>query len=431
MSENEDVSQLAELKSFFYHPREDVRAEALRVLSQFTTQAAHREEILKLDIVRDLLPRISDKAIIAEKALTCLVNLSETQALRHKINSLGAVEICMSELKARRKKDILVSKYIVMLLANISLDNQGAKLIMSEGTNLQGLHLLRLLTWFVEPVSSGADTKSQEIARVDPLEYTANIITNVTQLESAKVVLVDPKRDIIRAFYPMFETTFTSSLRRLGCFRCVRNLFMETKHHEYLLSEKLELYPRLMIPLVGPEVLDEDDRRNQPVLILNSVHSTKKRETSNEIRRVLLDILHLCANHKASRLTLKRRNIYPLLRDLHLWEQEQGNDDHDEFLHDLVPNYISKTEPEEEDYEGAKIEEIKDSLVPGERDEKKAVKAAAIPTPAIAEIDLDEDEEDVFGMDDLGDSLRDQQALAKLQAEDESDDEPPPFVEDM
>ncbi len=329
-----DLPQLCELKTFFNHPKEQVRVEALKILSQFTRDAHHRDQILKSDITRDLLPRISDTKEISEHALVCLINLSETQALRHEIMRLGAVDICMAELKNLRSKPNLValknSRLLVMLLANISLDDTGAKLIMSEGNMLQGLHVLRLLTWFNE--------STHVEGKVDTFEYVANILTNITQLSSVKTVLLEPRRKIIQSFYSQFESK--SPLRKLGSWRCIRNLFMESQHHSYLLSEELGLYPRIVLPLVGSEPLDDDDRLGQPFMVLDALFPDKRRDPDPEVRRVLCDILMLCAQHDVSRLLLKRRNIYPLLRDLHVAEQDANNEELDAFLHELVPLYI-------------------------------------------------------------------------------------------
>lgn len=167
----------------------------------------------------------------------------------------------------------------------------------------------------------------------------------------------------------------------------------------------------MMLPIVGSENLDAEDQEGLPSLVIASLGPGKKRDPNPEVRKIILDIVYLCARHKPSRLTIKPKKIYILLRELHLWEQEMENTEHDEFIEDLV-QYFLLPEDDVELKEGkAKAEEAKvvevfdDEKAASEKSEKSAAPVTKTPEAA--------------------------PAVAATAEADSDSDEPPPFLEDM
>jgi len=60
--------------------------------------------------------------------------------------------------------------------------------------------------------------------------------------------------------------------------------------HEWLLSEDLDLLPRLLLPLAGPEQFDEEDNEKLP-LDLQYLPDDKEREPDSDLRLALLQAL--------------------------------------------------------------------------------------------------------------------------------------------
>lgn len=65
-------------------------------------------------------------------------------------------------------------------------------------------------------------------------------------------------------------------------------LYLE--HHPWLLSEAVDLLPKLLLPLAGPEEFDEEDNDKLPI-DLQYLSEDKTRERDPDIRKMLLEAL--------------------------------------------------------------------------------------------------------------------------------------------
>ena len=61
-------------------------------------------------------------------------------------------------------------------------------------------------------------------------------------------------------------------------------------HHDFLLSEAVDLLPKLLLPLAGPEEFDEEDNDKLPI-DLQYLGEDKTREQDPDIRKMLLEAL--------------------------------------------------------------------------------------------------------------------------------------------
>ena len=66
---------------------------------------------------------------------------------------------------------------------------------------------------------------------------------------------------------------------------------ISTDCHEWLLSEQIDILPRLLLPLAGPEEFDEDDMERLPV-DLQYLEPDKQREPNDGIRCMLVEAIH-------------------------------------------------------------------------------------------------------------------------------------------
>jgi len=70
-------------------------------------------------------------------------------------------------------------------------------------------------------------------------------------------------------------------------------------HHDWLLSDHVDLLPRLLLPLAGPEEFDDDDMEKLPV-DLQYLPADKEREPDADIRRMLTEALNQVLNLAAN-----------------------------------------------------------------------------------------------------------------------------------
>ena len=93
-----------------------------------------------------------------------------------------------------------------------------------------------------------------------------------------------------------------------GVIGCIRNCCLASSNHEWLLSSEVDILPHLLLPLVGPEELDEDDMDGMPDE-LQYQPPDKTREDDPTIRKHLLEsLLQLCAT-RPGRLTLRDKKV--------------------------------------------------------------------------------------------------------------------------
>lgn len=146
-------------------------------------------------------------------------------------------------------------------------------------------------------------------------DHLSFVFSNLSQLDEVRRWLLDQATRRVLKFFP-FLTLETSTVRKHGAAAVLRNCCFETDSNEWLLSPDVDILPRLLYPLVGPEELDDDEMEKLP-LELQYLGSDKQREGSPEIRQMLIEaIMQLCATKKC-REHIKNSGAYYVLRELH------------------------------------------------------------------------------------------------------------------
>lgn len=81
-----------------------------------------------------------------------------------------------------------------------------------------------------------------------------------------------------------------------------------TEYHEWLLGDQVDLLPRLLLPLAGPEEFDDDDMERLPD-DLQYLPSDKTREPEAHIRKMLTEAI-LQVNFKKNFLPWFQQPVY-------------------------------------------------------------------------------------------------------------------------
>lgn len=132
------------------------------------------------------------------------------------------------------------------------------------------------------------------------LHYLGPVLSNLSQSSRVRAYILEKDKCTIQRLLPFTE--YKDSLVRrggivgkLGCKKkCVafsqlnllgtlKNCCFESDFHEWLLSEEVDILPRLLLPLAGPEEFDEEDNDKLP-LELQYLPSDKSREEDPDIR---------------------------------------------------------------------------------------------------------------------------------------------------
>lgn len=295
--------------------RADVRAIAVQYLLGLTGSESGRQFIADNT---DLLQRLisvtdDDQAAIAKDAFLAIVNLAADADIAHRIIKLSIAEKLLDRLLMAAVYEGRVEPNIACIaLSNLSrsesLASVIAEFIMKEH----------------EP-DIGVKRIVDVLCRSDleGVNYLAPFLSNLTQVPAIRKILLDHDRVVFQRILPLINYA-ESEVRRGGIVGTVRNCCFETEHHEWLLGDQVDLLPRLLLPLAGPEEFSDDEMDKLPV-DLQYLQPDKEREPDADIRRMLVEAINQLCALKTCRRLVKDKNTYIILRELHKWEQNEAN----------------------------------------------------------------------------------------------------------
>lgn len=330
---------LDELPPFLTHKNPEVRSQALGIVQGYSTNPPLFQG--QPAILKNLCKLVVDKEL-SEKALITLVNLSDDFSLAVQLVKFGIFQLTMRNLKVQFTQGggLLQHPYHLMLLTNLTRndkDDTASKVLCQWDSPKRGQWLTSLVQWFSEVPKDQTEEK-------DHLAYIGHILTNVTQHECGRVYFYKAEKNFFPKLIP--QLLYGSSTRRLGVLRPLRNCLIDAntvgEYRFTYLIEECGIYPAFMIPIVGPGTIDEEDKSGMPDLIQEFFAKVPpvKRDEDTEVRAAILDIILCCARHKKTRIYLRERNTYMLIRDLHNEEKELERTQFDQFIEDLVGFFI-------------------------------------------------------------------------------------------
>ncbi|KAM6458490.1 protein HGH1 homolog isoform 1-T1 [Liasis olivaceus] len=297
-----------ELRGFLRREgRADLQGRAARLALELTGGAEGRRLLLaRADLLDALLALAEDPraaaAAAAEPALGALANLAAEPgaagALRRALPGLlrRALDPAAAAAAAGPPPEAACA-----LLANCSREPASARALLA------GLPPL------VDALCAPGPRPAQRLAPV---------LANLSQLPEARAALLDRSRRLVQRLLPLTQDAGSALLRRAAA-ATLRNCCFDHRHHEWLLSDEVDLLPALLLPLAGAEQFPEDEMERLP-LDLQYLPAEKQREPEADIRKMLLEALLLLTATKPGRLLLREKGTYVVLRELHKGEEDPG-----------------------------------------------------------------------------------------------------------
>ncbi len=171
----------------------------------------------------------------------------------------------------------------------------------------------QLMDCFVQ----GAEKKLNQYANYD---FLANLFSDLTRFPEGRTYFLSQQKydDVVPISKLVVFTEGTSQVRRTGVASVIKNCCFETAKHDYLLDpDAINILPYLLLPLCGPEEFPEDENENMPEE-LQLLEPDKKRETDPFTITIHADALLLLCTTRKGRMYLRDKNVYPIIRQLHL-----------------------------------------------------------------------------------------------------------------
>uniref|UniRef100_UPI0037E70452 protein HGH1 homolog n=1 Tax=Semicossyphus pulcher TaxID=241346 RepID=UPI0037E70452 len=302
-------SEAAELLSFLSPgTRPDVKNHAVGyILGLSADRDGCRFFRSKPELLAAVFALTSDPSIaIVKDCYHIFINFSADETLHQVL--LENVTLLPVLLKNLLDPEFPFSDQICTILSNLSRHAKTCKTVFKVLQDDVGL--AQLVEIFC---TEGYNEKAK-------FHYLGPLLSNLTQLPEARSYIMDKDRCVVQRLLP-FTQFQASVVRRGGVIGTLRNCCFDHAHHEWLLSDAVDILPFLLLPLAGPEELTEEENEGLPV-DLQYLPEDKKREEDPDIRKMLLETLILLTATKAGRKTLKEKSVYPIVREFHRWEKD-------------------------------------------------------------------------------------------------------------
>eukprot|EP00753_Platysulcus_tardus_P013897 PLAT3892.2.p1 GENE.PLAT3892.2~~PLAT3892.2.p1 ORF type:complete len:406 (+),score=177.50 PLAT3892.2:26-1219(+) len=387
-----DRAQIVELADFLVSDRSDVRQAAAEAIAGVTASEDGLVLLHETKVVNMLIRLVGDMKEVALPTLRALVNCSSIPAFAGEMRTVRTVNALMENLSGRTAE---IKELSVCLLANISLTDEGAALVMQTEVmdgRLEGLFVCKMVRHFLRDQPKESDAK-------DIWQHVAAVLTNVTQVKAGRDLILSTKRSLLASLLPELHSVNVE--RRRGIAGMLRNCCFEVEAHPFLLSAEINIIPELLVPLAGPEEFDEDDREGMDVRLYIE-GASKVREVDDLVRRRIVEALLLLTTTRPGREELRKAKAYPVIKIYHLDESEEDISD---TLFKLVDMLLGEEEPEPkivelgEEESKSGIEEVEDDDEEGGAAEEKGEGDEEEDEDGDEDEEDDEEEEEDDGFD--------------------------------
>nr|XP_026483073.1 protein HGH1 homolog [Vanessa tameamea] len=262
-------------------------------------------------IIQSIIELTNDKVDeINKNALLLLVNVTAnttgaSEIIKYKPSYKNVIEIFIGYVLDQQKKD---ADAVCMILSNITRQEN----IVEECLDSFMPHLNDLLNVFVNLDYNKKGSK---------LHYLAPMFSNLSCSPRMRKWLTEENPYVPLLKLLPFCNYEQSVILRGGAIGTIRNLSFDTKYHDFLLSNDLELLTYLLSPLMGNEDYPDDEMDKLPIA-LQYLPKEKQRDADVDIRKMIIETLNqLCAQRKGREI-LRDNGVYYVLRENHKWEKD-------------------------------------------------------------------------------------------------------------
>mmetsp|Transcript_32776 Transcript_32776/g.84653 ORF Transcript_32776/g.84653 Transcript_32776/m.84653 type:complete len:352 (-) Transcript_32776:540-1595(-) len=344
-----DLKPLLEVVEMLRDQRPAVKGQAVDIFLAYSTQPGLYDVLKESKAIVYLLHLFYDKEL-GHKALSTIVNMSTTEACATALIKFGAVERALDVINKGESSAEAVEK-ATMLLVNLSTTEEGAKAIAPTDINSpKSAKLSQAVQKYVEVPAGKRDDE-------DNLRYLSHVLSNITQVESGRKLLMNEDLRILPRLMP--ELFRKSEERRKGIAGAVKNCCFDADYHEQLLND-VDFMSQLLLPLVASDfgIREEEVDKLLPLIKERWETAGSDVDISADVRLSLLESIALLTSGRLGRDKMREMGVYPILRELDL--QEEDSDCKDVIL-TVVERLVILEEEEASDapqLEAPKIEEL-------------------------------------------------------------------------
>ncbi|XP_069945124.1 protein HGH1 homolog isoform X2 [Cherax quadricarinatus] len=281
-----------------------------------------------MDTVNELVQLLAADGRIDVKSAACMTAAQESGA--EGLLALKDVDITAEMVKCIEDTEYPHADFACGILANLSKPKHLCQRVFDRITD--GPTKLEGLVYILSQIDYNKKGAK--------LHLLASFISNFSQLAAGRRQMMDKDGFVLQRLLSFMDYK-ESKGRRMSIIATVHNCCFEKKYHPWLMGEDVDLVPRLLLPLAGPDTFNEEENDSLP-FDLQYLPDDKEREPDPEIRKLLLEALMQLCITRAGREVMRKQNIYLILREHHKWEEDR----HCIMLNEDLVNLLIRTEDE-------------------------------------------------------------------------------------
>ncbi|KAI3402726.1 HGH1 [Candida oxycetoniae] len=314
-------TELEELVSFLHSPQPAVVQIALDNLVGYSTGPS--QQIFSYDnyeAIKDLKKLSSSNSrTLVTQSVTILANLCEDTTMRNLIvEDLDYLKDLSTRIVRLKNSN---ADLMCILLNNLAKNDLINKILDFEfepsEEEKQVFSSTKIIDCLMDCFVKGHDRKLNPYANYDYLAYFFADLSRFQQGRSYFVTEQTFDQVVPISKLLVFTEKYDDKIRREGVASTIKNSLFDTNAHMKLLTDpKINILPFILLPLAGPEDIDEDEMFDLPEE-LQLLPSDKQREPLSGIQCIHLESLLLLCTTKPAREYLREKQVYSIIRELH------------------------------------------------------------------------------------------------------------------
>ncbi|WPK24047.1 hypothetical protein PUMCH_001302 [Australozyma saopauloensis] len=314
-------TELEELVEFLHSPQPAVVQIALDNLVGYSL--GPQKQVFaynNYEAIKDLkkLSQDSGKTTVSQSA-TILANLCDDSQMRKLIVEDAAyLKVLVSAII---RPTNINADLMSILLANLAKDDQITAIfkisLELDEEEKKVFALSNAMDCLMDCFVKGFDRTLNKYANYD---YLAYFFSDISRFELGRnYFITEQSYDNVVPISKLlvFTEKYDSKIRREGVASTIKNsLFDIDSQHKLVHDENINILPFILLPIAGPEEMDEDDMFNLPDE-LQLLPEDKQREPVESILSTHLESVLLLCTRREMRDFLREKSVYPLVRELH------------------------------------------------------------------------------------------------------------------
>lgn len=356
-------SQLEELVEFLHSAQPAVVQIALDNLVGYS-QGAHQQVFGYNDYeaITDLkkLAKSQGKTMVSQ-SVTILANLCDDSTMRRLIveDSEFLLYLATQIINLRNSNADLMC----ILLTNMAKNDAVNKILdftveHTEDHQKEIFKSTKIMDCLMDCFVKGLDRSINKYAEYDYLSYFFADISRFEQGRNYFITTQEYDGVVPISKLLVFTEKYDAKIRREGVASTIKNSLFDTNSQLRLVGEEINLLPFILLPLAGPEEMDDDDMFKLPEE-LQLLPEDKKRDPVNSIICTHLESLLLLCTTKEVRSILRDKSVYALVKELHKAVEVEEVDE----LCDRLVQMLARDDAREDDIEEDEDDEDDDKMV--------------------------------------------------------------------